>query len=80
VLCQVALRLEREVAVPARVRPEVGVRPDVFLQHGRLLAPDAATVADVTTSTAASNVGVVIVKALVTAFDCGWCRRWVCRR
>ena len=69
VLRQVALRLEGEVAMAAGVRPEVGVRPDVLLQHGRLLATDAAAVADVAAPPAAADVRVVVVEALVAAFD-----------
>jgi hypothetical protein len=72
-LRQITLRLESKVAVPACVRPEVGVRPDVLLQHGRLLASNAATVANVTTSTATSNVGIVVVQALVATFDSSGC-------
>ena len=70
---QVPLRLEGEVAVAAGVRPEIGVRPDVLLEHRWLLATDAAAVAYIATPTAAADVGVVIVEALVPALDS--CRR-----
>jgi hypothetical protein len=61
VLRQVPLRLERKVAVATRVRPEVGVRPDVFLKHGRFLAPDPTAVAYVSTPATPADVGVVVV-------------------
>jgi len=80
VLRQVPLRLERKVTMPTRVRPEVGVSPDVFLQHGRLLAPDTAAVADVSAPAATSDVGVVVVQAFVAALDGGGGRRMDRRR
>jgi hypothetical protein len=41
----------------------------MLLQHGRLLAPDAAAVADVASPAAAADVGVVVVEGFVAAFD-----------
>ena len=69
VLGQVALGLEAEVAVLALVGPEVGVCPDVLLQHGGLLAPDPAAVADVLAPSPAADVRVVVVGRLVAAFN-----------
>ena len=69
VLRQVPLRLERKATMPASVRPKVGVGPDVFLEHGRLLAADAATVADVPTPTPAPDVGVIVIEAFVATLD-----------
>lgn len=40
-LGEVALGLECKVAVLADVGSEVGVRPDVLLEHGWLFAPNA---------------------------------------
>lgn len=54
-------RLEGEVAELADVRPDVGVRPDVFLQHAGLLAADAALLADVLPPAATTDVNVVLV-------------------
>ena len=71
VLRQVPFCFEGKVAVSTRVRPEVRVRPDVLLQHGRLLAPDAAAVADVSTPATPTDVGVVVVQALVPALNGG---------
>ena len=70
VLGKIAFGLEGEVAVAARVWPEVAVRPDVFLQHGGLLASDTAALAHVPPSPASPHVGVVvIVVGLVAALD-----------
>ena len=67
---EIPLGLEREVAVLAHVRPEVAVRPNVFLEHRGFLAPNTASVAHVAASTAASNVGVVVlIRRLVAALD-----------
>ena len=68
VLRQVPRGLEGDVAVATRGGPEVRVRPDVLLQHGRLLTPDAAVVAYVATSSATSYVCVVVIEALVATF------------
>lgn len=53
--------LEGEVAELADVRPDIGVRADVFLQHAGFLAADAAFLADVFPSTATANVNIVLV-------------------
>lgn len=54
-------RLEGEVAELADVRPDVGVCPDVFLQHAGFLTADAAFLADVFPPTATTNVNIVLV-------------------
>lgn len=54
-------RLEGEVAELADVRPDVGVRSDVFLQHAGFLAADAALLADVLPPAATTNVNVVLI-------------------
>ena len=66
-LGQIPLGLEAEVAVLAGVRPDVGVGPDVLLEHGGLLAPDAACVTDVLAPPPAPDVGVVVIGRLVAA-------------
>ncbi len=66
-LGEVALGLEAEVAILAGVGPDVGVRADVFFQHGGFLAADAARVADVFAAPPAAYVGVVVVGGLVSA-------------
>ena len=77
---EVALGLEGEVAVAARVRPEVAVRPDVLLQHGGLLAADAAALAHVPAPPAPAHVGVVVVVVgLVAALDLTGRRRFAGR-
>lgn len=53
--------LEGEVAELADVRPDVGVRADVLLQHAGLLAADATLLADVLPPAAAAHVHVVLV-------------------
>ena len=54
----------------AGVRAEVGMGPDVLLQHGGLLAADAAAGADIPAATAAADVGVlVVVRRLVAALQ-----------
>ena len=70
VLGQIALSLEAEVAVLAGVRPDVGVGPDVLLEHRRLLAPDPAGVADILPPSPAPDVGVIVISRLVTSLNC----------
>ena len=53
--------LETKVALPTGVGTEIGVRADVFLQHGWLLAADAALLADVTTTPPTPHVRVLLV-------------------
>lgn len=53
--------LEGKVAELADVGPDVGVGPDVFLQHAGLLAADAALLADVLPPAAPAHVHVVLV-------------------
>ena len=77
---EVALGLEGEVAVAARVRTEVAMRADVLLQHGGLLAADAAALADVPAPPAPAHVGVVVVVVgLVAALDLTGRRRFAGR-
>ncbi len=61
VLRSPTFRLEGEVAELADIRPDVGMRSDVFLQHAGFLAADAALLADVFPSTATTNVNVVLI-------------------
>lgn len=53
--------LECKVAELADIRPDVGVRSDVLLQHARLLAADAALLADVLSSPTTTNVYIVLI-------------------
>ena len=69
-LGQIALSLEAEVAVLAGVRPDIGVGPDVLLEHRRLLAPDPAGVTDILAPAPAPDVGVIVISRLVTSLNC----------
>ena len=69
-LSQIPFCLETEVAVLASEGSHIGVGPDVFLEHGRFLAPDAAGVADVLAPAAAPDVGVVVVSRLEPSLHC----------
>ena len=53
---------EAEVALAAGVGAEVRVRADVFLEHGWLLAADAALLAHVAAAPSSAHVGVLFVR------------------
>ena len=61
-LRQIALRFEGERTVSTRVRPQIGVRADVFFQHRRLLTSNATLFAHVFAASAATHIGVVFVR------------------
>ena len=65
-LREITLGLEGEGAVTARVRSEIGVRSDVFLKHGWLLAADAALLAHILSATPSSYVSVVLIRLETT--------------
>jgi len=59
---QVALGLEAEAAVFAGEGAHVRVRPDMFLEHRRFFAADAAFLAHVLAAAPAAHVSVLLVR------------------
>lgn len=53
--------LEGEVAELADIRPDVGVRSDVFLQHAWFLTADATLLADIFPSTSTTDINIVLI-------------------
>ena len=76
---QIPFGFETEIALATGVRPQIRVRPDVFLQHGRLFAPDAAFLAHVTSSTAATDVRVLFRRLVAAGKDSDTFRLLRCR-